>query len=62
LRLQVKIQVLSAKVVEHLSVGIDLRNALDHTAQEQGILPESASAAVLEDIRRLIDLGMVIPA
>ena len=61
LRLQAKIRVLSAKVVEHFSVGISLQNALDQTAQEQGILPESVSAAVLEDIQRLIDFGMIIP-
>jgi methylase of polypeptide subunit release factors len=60
LRLQAEIRALSAKVLEHLSGGVNLRAALDQTAQEQGFLQEDGWAVVLEDIRRLVDLGMVI--
>ncbi len=59
--LQAEVGVLSAKVLEYLSTGISLQAALDRTAHEQGILPEGASAAVLKDIRLLVNLGMVIP-
>ncbi len=59
--LQTDVHSLCLKVLGHLTGGISLQAALDQTAQERSILPEEFSAAMLEDIRRLVDLGMVIP-
>jgi len=61
LRLQTDVHSLCLRVLGHLKGDISLQTALDQAAQEQGILPEELSAAVLEDIRRLVHLGMVIP-
>lgn len=62
LRLETEVHAPCLQVLRRLGEGLNLETAADQTARELGTHREEFLPAMLEDIRRLIDLGLVVPA
>ncbi len=61
MRLEARLSPLSARVLGHLDGRAPLTTAVELAAQEMRVSYADTSAAVLSDLRRLIELGMIVP-